>query len=218
MTGEEIDRDIAETVAEAAAEARQLTDALAIEMESAAARLTIVHLTYLNAMGIAGPIIAHFTGQGRLGSVNVGFDHHLWVPEETGPTLMVTPLGEDGVIVDLIAFNPHEPANWAMRTGASWALGLDVLTDVNHAWTSSERHLTLHATPFDWIRDGGNGLCVVQWNDEARATLRKVPLLKVQDQRFAQLVRLELTRPPAIPEIAVNGRPTQQEVAADGNG
>ncbi len=132
---------------------------------------------------------------------------------------MVVPLIEDETVVDLVAFNPHEPGKWALRTCASWALGMDAIEAVEHAWDDTERHLTLHATPLDWIRDGGNGLCVVQWTEEARSRLRKVALLKVDDQRFAQHVRLELTRPPSIPEFAVKGRWIGHgDESADGNG
>lgn len=188
-----------------------MTGDIALEMETAAKRLTAHHLRHLTPLGFSTQVIAHLTHYGMLGAVTVAFDGGLWFPEEGGTSLLVTPLEEDGAVVDIIAFNPKVPARWAARTGVGWALGTDSLREIEQAWDDSERCLLLQATPTDWLRSGCHGISVVQWNDEARRTLLQIPKLEVQDRKYAQTVRLELTRPPRIPEIKM---PRQRSRAA----
>lgn len=195
--------DIAQVVAAACAEARELRNPLRLEMEVAAGRLTTHHLRHLCPLGFSTQTIARLTQDGCLGMVTVALDGRRWFPEEGGNSLLVTPLVEEGVVVDLVAFNPKVPARWAARTGVGWALGTDCLPSIDQAWDDSERGLLLHATPADWLRSDRAGVAVVHWNDEARRTLLRMRRLEVDDRKYAQTVRLELTRPPPIPEIKV---------------
>jgi hypothetical protein len=106
---------------------------------------------------------------------------------------------EDGCIIDLIAFKPDDPDAWCNRVGNCWALGMDDINTARDAWGS----LFLHPTPLDWLRSGGRGACVVEWNHEARSTLRNVGEIDVTSPKFAQALRLELARPPRLPEISI---------------
>ena len=69
--------------------------------------------------------------------------------------------------------------------------------------------MSLHATPLDWLRSGCSGACVTQWTPESRAAVRQVEAIDVTSPKFARALRLELTRPPRIPEIEVRGFKTR---------
>ncbi|MCB4862335.1 hypothetical protein K7W03_22345, partial [Sphingobium sp. PNB] len=132
-------------------------------------------------------------------------DRDFWTPSDDGQRLIITPLEEGGQIVDLIAFDIKTPDVWYLRTGNGFALGAESIEAASHGWGAADQRLILHATPMDWLRSSCFGACVTQWTAESRAAVRQVPAIDVGSPKFARALRLELTRPPRIPEIEVKG-------------
>lgn len=175
------------------------------EMHAAAARLSFRQVEVLRGMGIPVPALL---AECMIGVANVETDSaDNWTPIETGKPMIVTPLEEDGRIADLIAFDPKDPDTWYLRTAKGWALGMAHLDEItrNTGWPETQQWVDLHATPLDWLRAGCTGACVTQWNGESRAALRLHQRVHVASSKFARALRLELTRPPRIPEIEVKG-------------
>lgn len=182
---------------------REVRNPLRAEMQAAASRMTPDQARKLQAMGIP---VAHLLEDASIGVVKASVDaKDFWTPEETGRTMIAVPLIEDGHISDLIAFDPNEPAVWYLRTGTGWALGAENIAAAVNGWSDREMTLLIHSTPMNWLRAGCEGCCVSHWTDEARATIRHVKRIAVTSTRLAQYLRLELTRPPRIPEIEVRG-------------
>lgn len=184
------------------AEIREALNPLRQEMSSAAGRVTFQQVERLRAFGLPMPSLI---GRNLIGTVQAEVDSRdFWTPIDTGRSMVVTPLEDCGDIIDLIAFDPAVPDVWYLRTGAGWALGSDTIADACEGW-DADQHLTLHATPLDYLRAGCTGACVTQWTPESRAGIRQVHWVDVASPKFARALRLELTRPPRIPEIEVKG-------------
>lgn len=129
----------------------------------------------------------------------------MWQPCEGGTTMLTIAVVEDDTVIDIVAFDPAQPGQWFMRKGAAWALGLDEIETVCGTF-EGEAVIELHATPFDWLRTDMAGVCVLEWTDQARATIRDLHHIQVRDQRYAQALRLELSRAPRLPEITYQGQ------------
>jgi hypothetical protein len=129
-----------------------------------------------------------------------------WQPSDTGTRMATVTVFYGADVVDIVAFEPSNPSRWLLRTGDGWALGADAIAIkvFNGEWEGDEP-LPIHATPFDWLKSDMKGCCVINWTDEARQTLRQVDRISSPSARYAQALRLELTRPPALPEIIYPG-------------
>lgn len=165
----------------------------------------------LNAMSVRdmevlrghGIPAAELFGESLVGAANIEIGRNdFWAPSDSGVRAAIIPAMEDGAVLDLIAVRPSQPDVWYVRVGNCWALGMDEITDARHSLDHSHS-IVLHATPLDWLRAGGRGVCVVDWTDDARMTLRDLRAINVASPKFARALRLELSRPPRIPEINI---------------
>lgn len=173
---------------------------LRMEMVSASTALELRQLEVLRGIGLPAP---QLHADGTIGIARGLVDKSdFWSPDEGGNRLLITPLVEGGIVVDLIAFDPKQPNAWFLRTGHGWALGADMIARAQNYWPD-DAPLVLHATPLEWLGSGCEGACVTQWTDEARMTIRGIHACEVRSNEFARALRLELTRPPRIPEIQV---------------
>ncbi|MGN6374863.1 MAG: hypothetical protein ACTHMG_04840 [Sphingomonas sp.] len=178
--------------------------ALHREFSFAQQRLSFRHFEIMRGHGIPA---AQLVADGRIGVVKANVERDdFWSPDEGGKSMIVTPVVEDGRTIDLVAFLLSDPDAWYLRTGDGWALGAEAVADAATAWDSEGGQMHLHPTPVEWLRSGGAGACVIRWTDEARATLRNVPAISVASPVVARKLRLELARPPRLPEITVRGR------------
>ncbi len=103
-------------------------------------------------------------------------------PDQNGVKALIvaasTPLGYGEKIgawghddfVDLTAIPFDAPDSWFCRTGIAVLLGCHNLARANGDV------VTLHQTPLDWLRDGGRGLCVLNWQRVDRYWLRQQPI------------------------------------------
>ncbi|MBB4642353.1 hypothetical protein [Rhizorhapis suberifaciens] len=197
MTADLFDRQ------DALAWAREVKNPLNIEMQAASQRLQLRQMNLLRGLGLNAPALLTDNMIGTVSTEVLNKD--FWQQEESGKPMLVVPLIEDGQTIDLIAFDPLDPNGWYLKTGHGFALGAEAITDAVQGWDASDQRLRMHATPLDWLRSGCDGCCVVQWTDEARAEVRHVRTLEVSSPTLARALRLELTRPPRIPEIEVKG-------------
>ena len=102
-------------------------------------------------------------------------------------------------ILDLIAWYPDNPGRCWTRLYTGVPLGVDQL---DHAEIEGEP-LLLHASPLDWLRARGEGVCVLDWKISAPA-LRCVPVLLFEQTEFGRLAHDRLSAPsPAVPEIRI---------------
>lgn len=75
-------------------------------------------------------------------------------------------------IVDLVAWKPDRPNQWWTRCYSGVPLGDDQLFTAEY-W---QKPMMLRATPLNWLRAGGDGVCILDWKTPA-PELRTVPEL-----------------------------------------
>lgn len=161
---------------------------------------TLLHFKHLIGLGVPRDTIAALRldtwGWGVVKAMDVG--DGLYCPGD-GPLHVVLPVWDDGDLVDLVAFRSGNPADWKLRTGLGLALGLE------HGW---ERHhwqdeVQLSLTPLDWLRNGCDGLCIVDWDAPDITMLSSLPGIACPSRAVATRLRQVLTRPQPLPPIFV---------------
>ena len=185
------------------------------EMDAAVEGVRQPHLERLKALGC-------LTGVARIGAIHQPFgvghirpcSDKLYEPDEAGMAAMIVPVcwpehfeafGEIVTLwpmLDLIAFQTNRPATWYWRTGNGWALGGHRLED----WRGEP--VPVVATPLDWLRTGGEAVCVLDWADASPVwpLLRMVGELVVHDDLLARKLLGAIDRTSPRPRITVEGR------------
>ena len=80
-----------------------------------------------------------------------------------------------GTVIDVVALSSTDENDWALLTGLGDMLGEAALDDIDRALaTERPARLRLHATPWDWLRAGGEGVCVLEWSQASLARLRSL--------------------------------------------
>jgi len=124
----------------------------------------------LVAAGVPWQFVSALYVSGNLGRALVTESNGRWTPAQRGEGAPRLILGvrERGVLVDLVALSSGNVDHWSLRLGGAAILGLD------HFWAAQlhGRALRLFGAPMDWLRNGGAGICVLDWTAEAYAMLR----------------------------------------------
>lgn len=166
------------------------------EMLAATARVRQSHLDRLMALGVPGIAIA--TLGGRQIPFGVGtverLERGLYQPGD-GPLHVLSPVYAAGEIIDIIAWRSDAPANWVWRTGLGWALGSDELCP---RWDNDP--MPIHATPLDWLRAAGEGICILDWEAAELGDLRTLDAIEA-DEWIAQRLTRALNKPRRSPTI-----------------
>ena len=170
------------------------------ELAAAGAATTLLHFRHIVRLGVLMATLAGLRldswGWGVQRSVDVG--DGLYCPGD-GPLHLVLPVWEDGNLVDLVAFPTTNPCDWRLRTGLGLALGLE------RGWERFQwqDEVTLSVDPLDWLRNGADGLCVVDWDAPDIAMLASLPSISCPSREAASQLRRALTRPQSLPSIFV---------------
>lgn len=123
-----------------------------------------------------------------------------WEPMFRGDRAYVLPVHSPaGRIVDLVAFRIETPSSFWLRDGAGVMLGHDALGHAEHY----REPLTVHETPFDWLRSGGQGCCVLDFQHYWPLMFRGVRTLRAKGLVHGQRLRAALSQPFPTPEILV---------------
>jgi hypothetical protein len=104
---------------------------------------------------------------------------------------------DTGDLCDVIAWHPRRPERWRFLTGAGEMLG--------SIWLHvGKPKLRVFATPLDWLRAGGDGVCLLR--RERMIVLRHLTLLRVlevDDPVLAGWLDRVLRDPGPVPKIVV---------------
>lgn len=168
------------------------------ELAQAGTETTLLHFKHLVALGVPRATLAaqrlDSWGWGVVNAVDVG--DGLYNPGN-GPLHMLLPVWNAEDLIDLVAFRSSNPADWRLRTGLGLALGLEGGWERHH-W---EDEVSLSLTPLDWLRDGADGLCIVDWDAPEIAMLASLPRIVCPTRESASQLRQALTRPQPLPPI-----------------
>lgn len=169
------------------------------EMELAGRAVRGIHLDRARSLGVSNEALATLgLRHWPFGIVKAEPDSKGFYQPGEGITHMVLPVLEGAALVDLVAFRSSQPDKWFLRRGDGWCLGL-----VEGLLTIGGTHL--HSTPLDWMRDGGRGLCVLDWSSAELWQLGSLEEVTCSDYVTARLLRNALARPVRIPNIQIMG-------------
>jgi hypothetical protein len=110
----------------------------------------------LERRGVAGPDVRLHCGLARARSAGKFYE-----PDPDGEYAIIVPVMNGDELVDLIAFDPRQPAEWFVRLGGEPLLGAGALAD-----QLLEKPLHIFKTPLSWLQGGCAGVVVA---DQTRA-------------------------------------------------
>ena len=135
----------------------------------------------LLAGGVPGALLAELNGRGLIGQARVELsrDGSRFAIGGADARLLLGVTDEAGELVDLVACASHDENQWALLTGYGTMLGagrlrtvVDAMDEAQLAERPFHARMRVFATPWDWLRGGGEGICVLDWGRGALADLR----------------------------------------------
>lgn len=178
---------------------------LRAELEHAARQVRMRHLQRLITLGVSNATIAalgrHALWFGVERIVRVGPERYVPAKEgEPGATHLVHPVYEQGVLVDLIAWQTSAPERWLRRTGMGWALNPD---DADLIDRYGAPPVLLRASPLDWLRSGAKHLVVLDWTSPKVERLRWHSEICCATEEIAHMLLRRLTAAIRLPDITL---------------
>ena len=173
---------------------------LETELTDAGAASTLLHFKHLVGLGVPRETIASLRrdnwGWGVVKAADVG--EGLYSPGD-GLLHLLLPVFNDGDLIDLVAFRSGKAADWKLRTGLGFALGLERGWECHH-WRDE---VELSLTPLDWLRNGADSLCILDWDAPDITMLASLPRIACPNREAAAQLSRALTRPQTLPPIYV---------------
>jgi hypothetical protein len=190
---------------------------LEAEWRAALAGLEIEDARLLARHGLHLPLLAGLGLESytlMVGAIEMRVEGHCWVPDPTGHRGFVTPvrtrgdaydvLADEivitGPLIDLVAWHPQSPGQWATRAGVAEWLG---------AWdpgiaAEREEPVRIWRDPFRWLLGWMAGIVpLTDDHAELHRLLVDMPAIRAEDAMHARQLQFALERPPyAIPPVA----------------
>lgn len=157
-----------------------------LEQELLAASLTPAAAASLEAIGVPRGVIGRYLTDLGLVQMTISGDGGRWEPH--GPDRrLVLAVRERTALIDLVALASGARDEWALRTGDGAMLGSDLFWSCQ---CGARQVLRIFDTPFAWLIGGGDGICVLEWNEQVLAQLRSLgprTVLQVEPAAKARL-------------------------------
>lgn len=157
----------------------------------------------LEAAGVPGAFLWH--GPSRFGVAIVAPDAGgtYQLSEGGGELAIVVPARplafDDHDVGDLVAFYLSRPSRWWTRLGAVPLLSPDAILRAEVTRTP----LRVFSTPLDWLRAGGDGIVILDWQVNLRFHLGGVGRVNADTRRLGDAIDRRLREPTPRPEIYV---------------
>lgn len=133
--------------------------------------MSLAGMQALVEAGVPAALVSalHIDGDMALARVDVSRDGSRFSFGGPDKRLILAVRDGTGGVVDLVALSSARPDEWALHLGHADFLGTDCL---EQAVAANWRHLRVFPTPMAWLRAGGRGVCVLDWNIHALNALR----------------------------------------------
>lgn len=143
----------------------------------AAHPVTLPAFRRLLAGGVDAALLGQMNCAGDLGAARVDLSRDGARFSFGGPDarLLLAVRDADYRLIDVVALASHDENQWSLLTGHADMLGAWHIDALERA-LACERpaRLRLFATPWDWLRAGGAGVCVLNWSAGAVRALRQL--------------------------------------------
>ena len=137
---------------------------------------------------------------GHFGVCRAQFHDNTYSPAPDGKPVIVMGVSEhpDEGLIDLVAFEPSNPARWFLRLGNAVVLGL------HNARLAlfEESPVLVHGTPLDWLRADCRGVVVLDWTADILSRLEGYGCLAA-DRETGELLKKAFHRHINIPQVRV---------------
>lgn len=178
---------------------------LASEMDRSIFGLKFTAVTALRDMGMDVGQILRWQSQYALGRMRVEFGRGgFWNPIDIGGVpALVLPVMDGPMLVDIVSFSPLSPDQWYLRRGDGRILGSGA---GKPDWETGVEEIPIFATPFDWMMAGGDGVCVLVWDERAireLAALGSKIRLMADSHILADHIEQKIKAVPVLPEVGV---------------
>ncbi|WP_159641364.1 hypothetical protein [Sphingorhabdus sp. 109] len=178
---------------------------LAAEMDRATFGMKFTAITALRDMGMDVGQILRWQSLYALGRMRVEFGRDgFWNPIDVGGApALILPVLDGPMLVDMVAFSPLSPDQWYLRRGDGRVLG----SGTGQAdWETGVEDIPIFATPFDWMMAGGEGICILTWDERAIRDLMflggKVRLM-ADSHELREHIEQQIKAVPVLPEVGV---------------
>ena len=112
-------------------------------------------------------------------------------------TILPVP-GLDGIMEDIVCWRDDDPYRWWLRRQVAVILGMAAVEAADYL----RQPLFLHETPFDWLKAGGTGAVVLNWDAHMPAHLPWNVTIRCATPRLARKIRKALA--PPTPQVEVS--------------
>lgn len=164
----------------------------------------------------ASALIDHHSRGNSVGIAEIGIANGKWSPRFNGEEAFIVPVGDGDEIVDLVAFKLRSPRTFWPMTGAGMALGYEAIEEAEaqthylrndgcpEDWLGSEWSagaLTVHESPFEWLRADRKGVVILSWQHYWPLYLGGIGGILASNRDFAMRLLEKLERPFSIPDV-----------------
>lgn len=188
---------------------------ICVEMQRASMALSWTAFQALIDQGVDPRHLAFLTGSGDVGRMRVEFGRDgFWSPIDGGGVqALVLPVLDGPMLVDMVAFSPLSPDHWYLRRGDGRILGSGSgMAD----WDTGIEEIRIFATPMDWMMAGGDGICVLTWDERAIRDLMfmggRVRLM-ADSPALAEHIEEQMKSVPMLPDVGVQPAQMMMEAA-----
>ena len=188
---------------------------LCLEMQRASLGLSWTAFEVLVDQGVDPRHLAAMTGGGEIGRMRVEFGRDgFWSPIDGGGVqALVLPVLDGQQLVDMVAFSPLSPDQWYLRRGDGRILGSGGgMAD----WDTGMEEIRIFATPMDWMIAGGDGICVLTWDERAIRDLMALGgrvRLMADSHQLAAHIEEQMKSVPMLPDVGVQPAQMMMEAA-----
>jgi hypothetical protein len=127
----------------------------------------------------------------------VEIDAHHYAPVTGGKPAIITPLFQDGVLLDLVATG-LQTRTTRTRAGIATVLGREWIDYAKETETT----VRLFGDPIAWLRNNRRGAVVVDWRS-ARHALADIPGIACETEFLAAQVERAMRQPVCLPRLFV---------------
>lgn len=188
---------------------------IASEMDRSTFGMKFTAITALRDMGMDVGQILRWQSLYALGRMRVEFGRDgFWSPIDIGGVqALVLPVMDGPELIDMVAFSPLSPDQWYLRRGDGRILGSGSgMAD----WDTGIEEIRIFATPMEWMMAGGEGICVLTWDERAIRDLMflggKVRLM-ADSHALAQHIEEQMKSVPMLPDVGVQSAQIMMEAA-----
>lgn len=188
---------------------------LASEMDRSILGMKFTAVTALRDMGMDVGQILRWQSHYALGRMRVEFGRDgFWSPIDIGGVpALVMPVLDGPMMVDIVAFSPLAPDQCYLRRGDGRILGSgDGMPD----WDTGIEEIRIFATPMDWMIAGGDGICVLTWDERAIRDLMFMGghvRLMADSYQLAAHIEEQMKAVPMLPDVGVQPAQMMMEAA-----